>query len=81
MGVFNKKNKPEAVEEPNRVERDSTKKVAPEPIKEKVEKVVVDEVDTSRPPSPDDVVINGKLFEKINYNEDGCSKSKLVEVK
>ena len=70
MGKYFGKDKPVA---PKAVEP-----VVAEVVKE--EKPVKEEV-PSRTPSPDDVVVDGKLFEKVNVTENGCVVSKLVEVK
>ena len=68
--MFNKFEKKPKVEE--------VKKIVVKPIEVKDFKTEPKEVVAG---NPDEKVIDGKLYRAVGYMDNGCSKSKLVEVK
>ena len=81
--MFNKKEKQVVKEVEKRVEK--VEKVVEEPILTVEEPILTVKAPKEQGPvvagNPDETVIDGKLYRAVGYMENGCSKSKLVEVK
>ena len=83
MGIFGKNKNTMTTDnrpgpKPVEVKPEVEKPEAVEPETVKVEKPTVDE---KHVPSPDDKVIDGKLYKTVGYMENGCAKFRLEEVK